>query len=133
LKVARRIGLIALAGLCVFFMDRTGWPLYSMLGVWVVLLVLGALVAERRGYPKPLQDFMIFGLLAVTATALALQGAQFLWNREFGGAAVFAVFILILVKATMDFLERPLPGEKKTSVVLGSAGKPLTEPRHEII
>ena len=133
MKAARRIGLVALAALCVFAIDRSGWPIYILLGVWVVLLVLGALVAERRGRPKPLADFMTFGLLAVTATALTLQSINFLLAGEFGGAGVFAIFILILVKATLDFLDRPLPGEKKTSVVISKVGKPLAEPRHEII
>ncbi len=133
MKVARRIGLVALAALCVFVVDRTGWPIYTLVAVWVVLLILGALVAEERGHPKPLLDLTIFCLLAATATGLALQMATFILAAEFGGAAVFAVFILILVKATIDFLERELPGEKKTSVVLTTTGRPLSEPRHEII
>lgn len=132
MKTALRIVLVAAAALIIFIVDRTGWPIYVMLAVWVVLLVLGALLAERRGYPKPLSDLMIFSLLAATTATLGLLLVNFAWNKDFLHAAVFFVFIFILVKAAIDFLDRPLPGMTKTSVVLPTAARPLTEPRHEI-
>lgn len=133
MKTALRIVLVAAAAGIIFIVDRTGWPIYVMLAVWVTLLVLSALLAERRGHPKPLTDLMIFSLLAATMATLGLLLVNYAWNREFLYAAVFFIFIFILVKATLDFLDRPLPGMTKTSVVLHTASKPMTEARHEIV
>lgn len=132
MKTFRRIALIGIAGLLVFLVDRNGWPVFVLLGVWVAGLVLAALVAERRGYPKPLLDLMVFGLISATVIGLAAQGATFLWEQDWGYAAVFALFILILVKASLDFLGRKTPGSEKRSVVLSRTAGPPLQPRQEI-